>query len=278
MLTNAKPFVLVSAAILIGLQVVDAHGHIVSWDFAGQKHAGFNPMYPPHYGVTATRPTDNSEHQGPTDYNSSIVACGGASAGTGLETWDLNAGESVTAVWDSWPEEHRGPVTEYMAACPSSGCDGVDASSLTWFKIQEDTFDGTVWPTASITSTHQWTFKIPTDLAAGPYLVRHDILAMHFINAPQVYPYCFQANLISSGSTIPKITTTFPDAYKVNTEFLTWNIWDGDQNGFVPPGPAVYSAADDDTPVYSTAPVVSSAAASSSAAVRVCNKRRKTKR
>lgn len=37
-----------------------------------------------------------------TDYKSTSVACGGASAGSGLDTWDVNAGDSVTAVWDTW--------------------------------------------------------------------------------------------------------------------------------------------------------------------------------
>jgi hypothetical protein len=46
-----------------------------------------------------------------------IVACGGPDAGSGLETWDLNAGDEVTVSWDTWPDSHKGPVTEYMAYC-----------------------------------------------------------------------------------------------------------------------------------------------------------------
>ena len=64
---------------------------------------------------------------------------------------------------------------------------------------------------------------------------------MHSTNAPQVYPVCFQANLISSGSTVPSETVKFPAAYNINDGFKSYNIWTGDANTFVPPGPAVYS-------------------------------------
>ncbi|OCF43460.1 hypothetical protein I317_02760 [Kwoniella heveanensis CBS 569] len=240
MFTDAKTLTLLSAAFLAGSSLVSAHGHVQSWNIGGETKNGFNPSNPPQYGPTAERPTDNSD-QGFADYTTGIVACGGLSAGSGLETWDVNAGDSVTANWNTWPDSHKGPVTEYMAACPASGCDGVDAASLQWFKIAEDTFDGTQWPSDKIVSTLAWTFKIPSDLAAGPYLVRHDIIAMHSTGAPQVYPVCFQANLISSGSAVPTDTVTFPEAYNINDDFKTWSLYGGDQTAFVPPGPPVYN-------------------------------------
>jgi hypothetical protein len=78
-------------------------------------------------------------------------------------------------------------------------------------------------------------------LTSSAYLVRHDVLAMHTPGQPQVYPYCFQAMLESSGSVVPSLTTTFPAAYQMNTDFLTWDLYGGDQSLFVAPGPAVYS-------------------------------------
>jgi hypothetical protein len=71
---------------------------------------------------------------------------------------------------------------EYMAACPSSksamsrvrisgsplgGCDGVDASSLQWFKISEAGWDGKEFASETITRTNSWSFNIPSELAAG---------------------------------------------------------------------------------------------------------------
>lgn len=130
-----------------------------------------------------------------------------------------------------------------MAACPTSGCDGVDASTLDWFKISEKTNDGSIdnWASDTIVSTLKWSFDIPSDLAPGGYLVRHEIIAMHSTGAPQVYPYCFQANLIGSGSAVPTDTTTFPAAYNLNDDFKTWNLYNGQSpSEFVAPGPAVY--------------------------------------
>lgn len=78
-----------------------------------------------------------------------------------------------------------------------ASCDGVAADSLDWFKISEATWDGTEWPSAKInrdagefspetrvlaSSDHpqDWSFSIPSDIAPGPYLVRTEIIAMHF--------------------------------------------------------------------------------------------------
>jgi cellulase len=59
---------------------------------------------------------------------------------------------------------------EYLARCPDSGCNGVDASTLQWFKISEA---GWKWngkeefASETITRDRAWTFKIPTEIASG---------------------------------------------------------------------------------------------------------------
>lgn len=64
----------------------------------------------------------------------------------------------------------EGPVMEYMAACPASGCNGVDASTLQWFKIGQA---GWKWngkeefASETITRDRAWTFQIPTEIASG---------------------------------------------------------------------------------------------------------------
>lgn len=54
-----------------------------------------------------------------------------------------------------------------MGKCPDSGCDGVAADSLDWFKIQEESFDGTAWPTDKIVSTLNADVAIPASIAGG---------------------------------------------------------------------------------------------------------------
>jgi cellulase len=67
---------------------------------------------------------------------------------------------------------------------------------------------------------------------------------MHDPDDPQVYPYCFQANIQSSGNVVPTETVTFPDAYKLNPDFEHFNLYYGaDFNSFKPPGPPVWDGA-----------------------------------
>lgn len=74
------------------------------------------------------------------------------------------------------------------------------------------------------------------------YLIRHEIIAMHEVGVPQIYPVCFQANLLSSGSVIPSETVTFPSAYNQNDDFRRFNLyWGDDFNAFKNPGPAVWN-------------------------------------
>ena len=57
------------------------------------------------------------------DLNSKDTACGARSTeftSTVVETWPVVAGKEVTALWDQWPIAHKGPILQYMAACPSS--------------------------------------------------------------------------------------------------------------------------------------------------------------
>jgi hypothetical protein len=91
------------------------------------------------------------------------------------------------------------------------------------------------------------------------FLDSHDILAMHTQGGPQVYPYCFQANLKSSGTVKPADTVTFPAAYTMNTDFLQHSIYNGDNAAFVAPGPPVYNAGSAPAPAPAPAPSSSEA-------------------
>jgi hypothetical protein len=86
-------------------------------------------------------------------------------------------------------------------------------------------------------------------LTFSPYLIRHEIIAMHDPDDPQVYPYCIQANIKSSGNVVPTDTVTFPAAYNMNDDFKHFNLYYGDDfNAFRPPGPAVWNGAGSQAP------------------------------
>lgn len=57
---------------------------------------------------------------------------------------------------------------EYMAECPTGSCDGVEASSLDWFKISEQGVDESgEWATDKLNKTRIWSFKIPEGIKTG---------------------------------------------------------------------------------------------------------------
>ena len=141
-------------------------------------------------------------------------------------------------------------MSGYMAKCPGETCDGVAADSLNWFKIDQTTYDGTQWPAEKITAGEDYTFTIPSDLAPGAYLLRHEIIALHFAWDPSTgdgfenYPYCIQTILSGDGTAVPSETVTFPEVYDpANYEWYDYSVpWDErDPNDYVPPGPAVYT-------------------------------------
>lgn len=124
-LIQSKTFSLL-AVLATGASVVSAHGHVLSWTVNGVAMPGDNPSNSGEYGPTAQRPSDNRD-QGEyhalrskpvdslpdlsgfvPDITAGRVACGGASAGSGLETYPVDAGSNVVATWDTWPESHKG--------------------------------------------------------------------------------------------------------------------------------------------------------------------------
>jgi hypothetical protein len=97
----------------------------------------------------------------------------------------------------------------------------------------------------------------------SPYLIRHEIIAMHFTNEPQVYPVCIQADVSSSGTFVPTDTVTFPAAYfeqSISNDFQTFNVHDdkSDKSAFVPPGPAVVDFSSGGAPAPSSSAGVAS--------------------
>jgi hypothetical protein len=93
-------------------------------------------------------------------------------------------------------------VIVWLYKCPSSfsTCDG---SGKKWFKISQvgmlsPPLNGKDWGQTQIATKKQWTVKIPA-LAAGNYLLRHEIITIHTSNAPQFYAECAQLSVNSSG-------------------------------------------------------------------------------
>lgn len=118
-----------------------------------------------------------------TDLASNDLRCNVGASGTGVNTTAVNAGDSFTFALDI-AVYHQGPITAYMSKAPSTASEYVGDGD--WFKIAEEgpTFSGSTatWPLRS-----SYTYKFPTCLASGDYLLRMEQLAIHNPGAaPQV--------------------------------------------------------------------------------------------
>lgn len=144
------------------------------------------------------------------DYNPTMTVTdskmrcnGGTSAALSAS---VAAGQTVTAVWQQWTHQ-QGPVMVWMYKCSGAftACDG---SGQNWFKIDQQgmtapPLTGTSWGTAVVYKDLKWTSTIPSSLAPGNYLIRHELLALHQANTPQFYAECAQLVVTGSGSATP---------------------------------------------------------------------------
>jgi len=161
------------------------------------------------------------------------MACNvGGEQGAGLVA-DVNGGSKVTFTWNTWPTDHHGPVTTYMASCGGDCTSFDDAGNAEFFKIDQAGYigPGQYWASDElIANNFSWTVTIPNTLEDGEYLVRHEILALHSIGQPQYYPSCTQVRVNNGGSSGPSASelvkatdiydgVTFPDIWEGVTSF-----------------------------------------------------------
>lgn len=142
---------------------------------------------------------------------------------------------------------HWGPVLVYMSKVDDAA---TDDGSGGWFKVFEDTWAPA--PGSYSGSDDYWGVKdlnahcgrmdvpIPAELAAGDYLLRAEVIALHTAGSPggaQFYMTCFQLTVEGGGSLSPE-TVTFPGAYSAGDPGITINIYQK-LDEYVSPGPAV---------------------------------------
>ncbi|TEB32810.1 glycoside hydrolase [Coprinellus micaceus] len=240
---------LLAAAVFVG--EVAAHGYVPfiringtlinGWDVNTDGYATPQPVRV----VRATKPDSGFI----SDVTSGDITCsiGNSKLPSAEITASVAAGGIVTAVWNTWPIGHYGPILNYIAKCPASGCSSWKADSGSpWIKISQETYDGE-WPSDKLAKngfTHD--IKIPKNLAAGSYLIRHENLALHGASQPagaQFYPVCIQITVTGGGSYVPAGNLNFPGAYKATDPGILFNPYQGDaaNRAYIPPGGPVAS-------------------------------------
>lgn len=225
---------------------VSAHGHVSHVIHKGIQYPGFDPTThpymsnpPPVVGWTADQ-LDNG-FVSPSAYGTADMICH-RSATPGKGHLRVAAGDTITLQWTPWPESHHGPISDWLAPC-NGPCQNVNKADLRFFKI---TGLGLIEPGAPgyyaadqlIDNDNAWVVKIPSNIAPGHYVLRHEILALHGAGSPdgaQSYPQCINLEITGSGTAKPA-GVPGTSLYTANDPGVLVNIYDASLNYIVPGG------------------------------------------
>nr|AFO72233.1 glycoside hydrolase family 61 protein B [Heterobasidion parviporum] len=234
-------------ALSFGAPKVAAHGGVLAYSLVGTWYSGFVPYNTPTGQSTIQREWDT--YNPITDPTDASISCNtnGASLGSAQKSATVAAGSSVTAYWNQWPHT-IGPVMVYMANC-GGDCTTATASSLEWFKINQvglvsGTLTSGTWGMGQlVANNNSWTTSIPSSLAAGNYILRHELLAIHTSNQPQFYPECAQLIVTGGGGATPSASylVKLPGAYSMSDPGVNIDIYSHEtETNYTIPGPAVW--------------------------------------
>src|SRR3569833_2305783 len=170
----------------------------------------------------------------------------------------VRAGSQVTFHWSKWLYSHKGPLTAWMA--PYAGdISKVNVNTLPFFKIADDTMDKNGnWGTVSMRdkTNGTYTVTIPADLAPGTYVMRQEIIGIHFAvlvpkkiqrnkkHNQEFYPHCINLNVTGTGTAKPG-GVNYPGAYDARGAAFHYNNYANNTPPTpIPPlGPNVYRGA-----------------------------------
>lgn len=210
-------YYILTLALYALLPFVAAHGRITNITTSnGTDYEGWDPEFalspspaPPLAAWTASNL--GNIFVLPSQFNTSDISCH-YNATPGALHVNTKPGDILKLQWNEWPASHVGPVLTYLAACNGS-CTNVDKNKLEWVKIDElgwlnstgsELMLGGTWATdVLIANDYAWRVRIPDALAAGDYVLRHEILALHVANeldGLQAYPQCINLR-VTEGQT-----------------------------------------------------------------------------
>ncbi|KAE9396345.1 hypothetical protein BT96DRAFT_824806 [Gymnopus androsaceus JB14] len=167
-----------------------------------------------------------------------------------------------------------GTVASYIAGC-NGDCTTFDASQGSWVKLALFGIDRTetisndlrttmqgkpeeYYPTAGtsglwgmarfVQSGSSWGITVPSELADGDYIVRHELGAVHNpwnaqddTSGTQLYIGCIQVKVTGGGSSHLPTGTKAGSLYKTDGAFARYNVYEDNGKTFVDPGPAIWS-------------------------------------
>ncbi|CAG7851064.1 SubName: Full=Related to endoglucanase B {ECO:0000313/EMBL:CCA72182.1} [Serendipita indica DSM 11827] len=210
-------------------------------------------------------PSNNNPIQSTSD---SGLACG-ASGSKSSTVINVKAGDTIGTYWqhviggpqgsndpdNPIAKSHKGPIQVYLAKVDNAA--SASSSGQKWFKVASEGLNGGKWAVDTmIANNGMWSFKLPSCIAPGQYLLRGELLALHSAysqNGEQFYISCAQINVTSGGSFSPSSTVSFPGAYSPTDPGILINIYgssgqpDNGGKAYTPPGPAVITCSGSNT-------------------------------
>ncbi|EIW52776.1 glycoside hydrolase [Trametes versicolor FP-101664 SS1] len=228
-------------SVLALLPFVSAHGYVSQVTIDGTSYKGNTP------GSSSVKSAirmidDVSPVKGATN---KYLSCG-QNAQKASTVATASPGSKVSFKWSAitggnW-FHNVGPLMTYMASCGTASCTSFNSSGARWFKIAQAGLqsDGT-WAQAALLTGAAATVTLPSNIAPGEYLIRHEIIALHTAmtsGGAEFYPSCTQLKIGGSKTGTPNATVSFPGAYKDSDAGILVDVYDL-VGSYVFPGPAI---------------------------------------
>ncbi|PYH34758.1 hypothetical protein ABZX51_008776 [Aspergillus tubingensis] len=240
------------AALLSATQVA-AHGHVTNLVVDGVYYEGFDiSVFPyesdPPKVAAWTTPNTGNGFISPDAYRDPNIICH-ENATNAQAHVVVGAGEKINIQWTAWPDSHHGPVLDYLARCDGS-CETVDKTDLEFFKIDgvglisDSEVPGTWGTDQLINNNNSWMVEIPPSIAAGNYVLRHELIALHGAeeeDGAQNYPQCFNLQVTGTGTATPS-GVKGTELYTATENGILVNIY-STLTTYTVPGPTAYSGA-----------------------------------
>lgn len=141
---------------------------------------------------------------------------------------------------------------KYLAQLPAPDAKPQD---LSFFKIDEKGYNAEkkLWANEElIESGRQYAFQLPSDIKPGLYVLRTELLALHYAltpnKGPEFYTHCFNIQIQGSGSATP-MGVQFPGGYSQNDPSIVYKLYtqpppssiENNWEGYRVPGPPKYA-------------------------------------
>ncbi|RAL62763.1 hypothetical protein DID88_004605 [Monilinia fructigena] len=223
-------------AVFTFVSAVGAHGTVSGIVADGIYYNGYNPSYqyispaPVTVGWLIPQDLDNG-FVAPSAYASSDIICHKAATPAQIEAPS--------------PQEERLSFNGHHGPYLTKDLSSITLPTAMVGMISPTSQTSGYWGTdVLIANNNSWTVKIPSNIATGNYVLRHEIIALHAAgsaNGAQNYPQCVSLAIKGTGTTNPAgvSATTF---YTPTDPGILFDIY-GTLTNYTIPGPALYSGA-----------------------------------